>query len=68
MRKKADYLRIIGGIIMSFRNTILTMIIIAFLSIPIMGCEKEGTAEKAGKKIDNAIEAAKETVKKQTSD
>jgi uncharacterized protein YjbJ (UPF0337 family) len=44
------------------------IIIFTLLNVSIVGCEKEGSAEKAGKKIDSAIEAAKETIKKKTSD
>jgi len=33
-----------------------------------MGCEKEGPAEKAGKKMDEAFDSAKKTFKKLTDD
>lgn len=42
---------------MMIRMTMLALIV-AFM----MGCEKEGPAEQAGEKIDQAVEDAKESV------
>jgi len=33
-----------------------------------VGCEKEGPAEKAGKKVDEALDSAKKTFKKLTEE
>ncbi|QGY39307.1 transport-associated protein [Pseudodesulfovibrio cashew] len=34
------------------------------LMLPAFGCSDEGTAEKAGKKIDQAVDDAKDSAKK----
>jgi len=34
----------------------------------VSGCEKEGPAEKAGKKMDEAVESAKKTFRRLTDD
>ena len=39
---------------------------IGFLACGFVGCKKEGTAEKAGKKIDQAIDSTKKEVEKAT--
>ncbi len=38
----------------------LASIPLAFLALSLSACEKEGPAEKAGKKIDQAVEETKE--------
>ena len=38
----------------------------AVLTLGPIACEKQGPAEKAGKKIDEAVESVKDTVKKAT--
>lgn len=43
---------------------IVTLLLIATLTLPLMGCKEEGSAEKAGKKIDQAVEDAKEKANK----
>ena len=43
---------------------LLIPIICAFLSMATIGCEKEGPVEKAGKKVDDAVDSAKEAVDK----
>ena len=48
------------------RKGIIALCIIAFCSFAFMGCEKEGPAEKAGKKLDQAFDAAKDKVKEVT--
>ena len=40
----------------------------AWAAMVTIGCEKEGPAEKAGKKMDEAIESAKKSFKKLTGD
>ena len=39
-----------------------TALVISGLLVLLPGCEKKGDAEKAGEKIDNAIESVKEKV------
>jgi hypothetical protein len=52
---------------MFVKRGVLILCIIAFCSVGITGCEKEeGPAEKAGKKIDQAFDAAKKKVKEAT--
>ena len=43
---------------------IITLFLIATLTLPLMGCKEEGPAEKAGKQIDQAYEDAKEKANK----
>ena len=38
---------------------LFVLVMIAFVQI---GCEKEGTAEKAGKEVDKAFNTAKDTI------
>ena len=40
----------------------------AFVGFTTAGCEKEGPAEKAGKKIDEAMDSARKTFKKLTDE
>jgi hypothetical protein len=46
------------------RKMIPTLLLIAALSLTIVtfGCESQGPAEKAGEKIDESIEATKDTL------
>ena len=37
---------------------------LGFLACGFVGCKKEGTAEKVGKKIDQAVDSAKKEVEK----
>ncbi len=39
---------------------------IAFIAFGITGCKQEGTAEKAGKEVDQALESAKEKLEEAT--
>ena len=48
------------------RRTIVVCFVIAFFAVGLTACEKEGPAEKAGKKIDQAFDAAKEKVHEAT--
>lgn len=43
---------------------LLVLCFIGFLACGFVGCKKEGTAEKVGKKIDQAIDSAKKQVEK----
>ena len=39
---------------------------IAFIAFGITGCKQEGTAEKAGKEVDQALESGKEKLEEAT--
>ena len=39
---------------------------IAFIAFGITGCKEKGTAEKAGKEVDKAIDSAKEKLEEAT--
>jgi predicted small secreted protein len=43
-------------------KNILIASLLAMFAIGVIGCEQEGPAEKAGKKIDNAVEEAGEKI------
>jgi hypothetical protein len=45
---------------------LLILCLMGFLACGFVGCKKEGTAEKAGKKIDQAIDSAKKQVEEAT--
>ena len=45
------------------KRTILSAGMVLALALSAAACEEEGTAEKAGKEIDNAAEKATNTVK-----
>jgi len=47
---------------MSLLNKLVMIFVVAAMTVGIYGCKKEGPAERAGKKIDKAIEDAKKTV------
>ena len=48
------------------KQGVLVLCIIAFCAVGIIGCEKEGPAEKAGKKIDETFDSAKKKVEEAT--
>ena len=48
------------------KQGVLVLCIIAFCAVGIIGCEKEGPAEKAGKKMDQAFDSAKKKVEEAT--
>ena len=48
------------------KQGVLVLCMIAFCAVGLIGCEKEGPAEKAGKKIDQAFDAAKKKVEEAT--
>jgi len=50
----------------SLVTKILVLCVSAFFTSAFIGCEKEGPAEKAGKKFDQAVGAAKEKVEEAT--
>ena len=48
---------------MSFlKKTVMTLIML-LLVVSFVGCQREGPAERAGKKVDKTIEDAKKAVK-----
>jgi hypothetical protein len=49
------------------RNRILVIIMaLSMIAAFNTGCEKEGTAEKAGKEVDRALDSAKDKYKEMT--
>ena len=48
---------------MSFLKKTVVALTMLLLVFSFVGCEKEGTAERAGKKVDKTIEDAKKAVK-----
>jgi len=50
------------------KTTVLFSVLLAFVAMAAIGCEKEGPAEKAAKKMDEAFDSAKKTFKKLTDD
>ena len=51
---------------MSLRKMLCIGLAIIFMVIATVACEKEGTAEKAGKEIDRAMESAKKKLDETT--
>lgn len=45
---------------------ILMMCVVMLFTLPMMACEQEGGAEKAGKELDKALDAASEKLKEAT--
>ena len=52
----------------TLQTILIGCILCALLGFTTVGCEKEGPAEKAGKKIDEALDSAKKTFKKLTDE
>ena len=50
------------------KMVLIGCILSAVLGFTTVGCEKEGPAEKAGKKVDEALDSAKKTFKKMTDE
>jgi hypothetical protein len=50
----------------SLGKKLLILCLIGFLASGFVSCKKEGTAEKAGKQIDQAIDSAKKQVEEAT--
>jgi len=50
----------------SLQTKIFTLCIIAFFTFAFVGCKKEGPAEKAGKKLDQALDSAKKKAEEAT--
>ena len=51
---------------MSLRKMLCIGLAIIFMAFATVACEKEGTAEKAGKEIDRAMESAKKKLDETT--
>lgn len=49
-----------------WKKIIVLACLCLFLAGGVVGCEKEGSGEKAGKKVDEAVDAAKDKLKKLT--
>ena len=47
-----------------FKMIFLLGLLCSFLAFATLGCEKEGPLEKAGKKVDETVDSAKEAVDK----
>ena len=47
-------------------SKLLVLLALIFFGLSTAACEKEGGAKKAGKKIDNAFESAKEKIDEAT--
>jgi len=50
----------------TLKMMLIGCLLFSLLGFTIVGCEKEGPAEKAGKKVDKAIDSAKESFKELT--
>lgn len=51
---------------MSLFKNVLMLMMVASLTIGVFGCEKEGTGEKAGKALDQAMEDTKDKLDEAT--
>jgi len=50
------------------KTVLIGGILCAMLGFVAVGCEKEGPTEKAGKKVDEALDSAKKAFKKMTDE
>jgi hypothetical protein len=50
----------------ALKMVLVGCILFALLGFTTVGCEKEGPAEKAGKKVDEAMDSAKKAFKELT--
>jgi len=51
---------------MNYKGKFLAVIMLILLTLPLVACEKEGAAEKTGKKLDKILDSAKDKVKEAT--
>jgi hypothetical protein len=51
---------------MEIKKTLVIGFAISCLLLTVVACEKEGTAEKAGKEIDRAFDSAKQKLNEST--
>ena len=51
---------------MALFKKVLMLMMVASLTIGVFGCEKEGSGEKAGKALDQAMEDAKDKLDEAT--
>ena len=54
------------GVMNAVLQKIIIGCVIVLFALGPVACEKEGTAEKAGKKVDETVESVKEKVKEAT--
>ena len=47
-----------------FKIIVLLSLLCSFLAFATLGCEKKGPMEKAGEKVDEAVDSAKDAVDK----
>ena len=47
-------------------HSVFILCLLLMFSVSFIGCSKEGTAEKAGKKIDQGLDAAKDKFNEMT--
>jgi len=52
----------------TLKMVLIGCILCSLLGFVTVGCEKEGPAEKAGKKVDEAVDSAKKTFKEMTDE
>lgn len=50
------------------KTIVVGVVLCAMVGVVTISCEKEGPAEKAGKKVDEALDAAKKEIKKLTDE
>jgi hypothetical protein len=46
-----------------FKTILVIGMVCSFMAVAIIGCEKKGPAEEAGKKIDEAVDSVKDAAK-----
>lgn len=51
---------------MNYKGKFLAIVMLILLTLSLVACEKEGAAEKAGKKFDKILDSAKDKVKEAT--
>ncbi len=54
-----EYIFVKGGRSMSLIRTLFMIMLVLSFTVGVYGCNKEGPAERAGEKMDNALEEAK---------
>ncbi|BBO75231.1 hypothetical protein DSCW_26480 [Desulfosarcina widdelii] len=50
----------------TLKMVLIGCVLFSLLGFTTVGCEKEGPAEKAGKRVDEAVDSAKKTFKEMT--
>jgi hypothetical protein len=57
-----------GDWVKRFKWLLVAGAVCGLICLTAMGCEKEGPAEKAGKKVDEMVDSARKGFKKMTDD